>query len=95
MPEQDGVGTKYVTKDHQHGLECPRCETDWNELMGTPALRHIGYNPRSGELYQCGICHNRVTEAEIETGDPVGELLHKDALSNFTPKRQTPQEDQP
>lgn len=71
-------GSKWVKEDHVFDLECPHCGSDWDRTMGTPALRVRGWNPGPGILYSCQCCHGAPTEAEIETGKGLTELLEQD-----------------
>lgn len=64
-------------QEFAEGVGCPNCGEEWDDLMGRPALRHVGHNTKSGELYSCGCCHQRVTEAEIETGKLTPQLVEE------------------
>lgn len=79
--------SKYDTEDHVEGLECPHCGEVWDTLMDRPALKRSGWNPRSGRLYDCGCCRDRVTEIEMETGKSMSELLDSGEIDEFTPER--------
>jgi len=49
---------------------CPHCDATVDPLRDRPALTVVGWNPHTGVLYRCRDCGDRVTEAEIETGEP-------------------------
>lgn len=74
-PDQDGERTD---------RECPHCGSNYDDVMDRPALEETGWNPKSGIIYTCWSCHDRITEAEIETGKALSELIESE-FENFEP----------
>jgi len=54
--------------DEYSERDCPFCGENHDDLMDRPALESFGWNHKSGILFRCNACGQRVAEAQIVTG---------------------------